>query len=99
MFSVSPGAGPGYLVAYAERVDDPKTRIWYYPTVTGEMPKVLPQESTSVLAVGIRLGLEHEPGRYLIQAWISQRELLRAEIAGGDQALSNHSTSEVEIVR
>ena len=83
MFSVNAAIASGYLGAYAERLGDPAPeRIWYFPDPTGRSPQVASGSGTIVLPQGIRIGLEHRPGRYRVIAWIAEREPVRAAAGG-----------------
>ena len=84
MFSVGASERPGYLAAYAERVDVPAPRIWYFPARSGGQPRVEPAAATRVLGEGIRLGAPHVPGRYRVHAWISETPTARTDDADRD---------------
>lgn len=100
MFSVNAAVVSGYLGAYAERVGDPAPeRIWYFPDPTGRSPQVASGSGTIVLPQGIRIGLEHRPGRYRVIAWITARVPTRA--AEGDLTADGgagaHDAFELEV--
>ncbi|HVR21285.1 MAG TPA: hypothetical protein VMS65_16340 [Polyangiaceae bacterium] len=83
MFSVSAVANAGYLVAYAERVGDPKKeRIWYFPRTGATAPRVEAQAGTAVLPQGVRLGPPHVRGQYRVRAWLSEEPATRAQLEG-----------------
>jgi hypothetical protein len=71
MFSVNSSQAAGYLLAFAERLDDPPARIWYFPASDGSAPSVEPRASTTVLSQGVRLGPPHTVGKYRVSAWLS----------------------------
>jgi hypothetical protein len=83
MFSVSAVPNAGYLVAYAERVGEPKTeRIWYFPRADATAPRVEAQTGTAVLPQGVRLGPPHVRGQYRVRAWLSDTPRTRAQLEG-----------------
>lgn len=100
MFSVNAAVASGYLGAYAERVGDPAPeRIWYFPDPTGRSPQVASGPGTIVLPQGIRIGLEHRPGRYRVIAWITEREPTRAADGGliSERATRAHDAFEIDV--
>jgi hypothetical protein len=80
MVSVGASERPGYLAAYAERVDGPAApRIWYFPSRGGAQPKIEPATDTRVLGEGVRLGAPHVAGRYRVHVWISDTPVERTD--------------------
>jgi len=71
MFSVNSNQSAGYLLAFAERVAEPPTRIWYFPASDGTAPSVEARAATTVLSQGVRLGSPHTVGKYRVTAWLS----------------------------
>jgi hypothetical protein len=81
LFQVNAAMVAGYLGAHAERADAPGgLRIWYFPTATGESPRVAPGTGTVVVPDGIAIGPEHAAGRYRVTVWISGKPLARSEV-------------------
>jgi hypothetical protein len=79
MVSVGASERRGYLAAYAERVDVPAPRIWYFPVRSGGQPRIEPAAETRVLGEGIRLGAPHVAGRYRVRVWISDVPVERTD--------------------
>jgi len=88
MFMVSPAVQTGYLVAYAQRVDEPNgERIWYFPDAAGKSPFVTAGGSTRVLDEGVKVGPEHRRGQYRVTLWLA-----RSAIGRGAPALASQRT-------
>lgn len=96
VFSVSGNPKPVYVVAFAERVDDPKARIWYFPHADRPPPRAAGQGGTTVLAEGVRLAAPHARGKYRVKAWLSDSELTRAQAERLDER--EGQTIELELV-
>jgi hypothetical protein len=101
MITVNAAVVSGFVGAYAERIGAPlQDRIWYFPTSEGQMPEVVPGQSTVVLPKGIRIGEEHEPGRYRVTVWIASRLIDRSEVDSlSSGVVRTRSTFDLEIVR
>jgi hypothetical protein len=73
----------GYLAAFAERTGNAKQeRIWYFPSESGESPRIEATAETVVVPQGIELAAPHAPGRYEVTLWLSDhpdRRVLPAE--------------------
>lgn len=100
MFVVPPSSPGGYLVAYAERTEEPKgDRIWYFPDAAGRLPLVRGSGSTAVLEQGVKVGPEHRPGTYRIVLWLTTTAVERQAPAPAPQgAEGTVTTAELEIV-
>jgi hypothetical protein len=85
LFSVNAAVTQGYFYAYAQREGwAGGERIWYFPTASGQAPRVTSGEGTVILPEGIRLGQEHASGRYRVTAWVATRPLVRSAIPIGE---------------
>jgi hypothetical protein len=81
MFTVDGATAAGFLGAYAQRTDDPtQTRLWYFPDASGRAPAVASGAGMIVVPEGIKIGQEHRPGTYRVNAWIANRPLTRSEV-------------------
>jgi hypothetical protein len=101
MFTVNAAVVSGHFGGYATPVGMPSSaRIWYFPNASGEAPFVSSGTGTVVLPNGIRIGPEHQSGRYQVTVWLSSRPLSRKEVdqASPDVFLSRESL-EIEVVR
>lgn len=101
MFTVNAALASGTLGAYAERVDDPThQRIWYFPDGAGEAPTVAPGAGTMVVPRGIRIGPEHQPGRYRVTVWLADRPLARGDVdAAPAKAIRARASFDLQITR
>ncbi|HEY3493762.1 MAG TPA: hypothetical protein VGK73_03705 [Polyangiaceae bacterium] len=79
VFSVSGNQKPVFVVAYAERVDAPQARVWYFPHADRPPPRADGSGATTVLAEGVRLGAPHSTGKYRVKAWLAESELTREQ--------------------
>jgi hypothetical protein len=100
IFMVSPAVRTGYLVAYAQRVDEPNgERIWYFPDAAGRSPFVTGDGSTRVLDEGVKVGAEHRQGKYRVTLWLARSAIARGAPALASQAAQSTRTSvDLEIV-
>jgi hypothetical protein len=96
-FSIAGRTRPGYLVAYAERVDDPHAeRILYFPKSSGAAPPVEVSAGTTVLREGIRLGEPHTRGHYRLTAWIAEVPVEPSALEGEPPAHAQRSTFDID---
>jgi hypothetical protein len=81
LFQVNAAMVSGYLGAYAEPAGaSGGPRVWYFPTATGQSPRIAPGAGTVVLSDGIAVGPEHAAGRYRVTVWISAEPLGRSQV-------------------
>jgi hypothetical protein len=74
----------GYLAAYAERTGGAQhERIWYFPSESGESPRIEATAETVVVPQGIELAAPHAPGRYEVTLWLSDHPDRRVLSAAG----------------
>jgi hypothetical protein len=97
VFSVLGAKVTGHLQAWAEP-DEGTERIWYLSaeTQTAALP---PAVGTQPAGSGVRIGPEHQPGRYLIHVVFSTSPLSRPRLlAGNDPAELTHATFPLTVV-
>lgn len=70
---------PAVLAAWAEGPQG--QRIWYFPADDGEAPLLEATQEPVVVQRGIRLGPEHQPGRWRVQLLATRSRLDRDQIA------------------
>lgn len=99
-FMVNSAVASGYLGAYALRVGAPThERIWYFPSLGEAGPVVARGAGTVVLPEGVRVGPEHQRGRYLVTVWLSKKPLLRSEVDLAEpSAFAVYSKTTIEVV-
>ena len=74
-----------YLAAYAENAAH--DRVWYFPSVSGAMPEVLPRAGVEVLSQAIRLSDEHKSEReWKLHLLLVDQLMTRAALATPDKA-------------
>jgi hypothetical protein len=82
MFSVFGSSTPGFLGAYAQRVEGGE-RIWYFSAET-ESPRVpASDQATQPAGRGIVIGPEHTPGQYQVHLFLSAAPASQAELLAG----------------
>jgi hypothetical protein len=88
-FSVAGDRTSGFLSAYAEPLDMPGERIWYFSSETLSPQPVGAVDGTRVFDHAVNLGGTHRPGRYRIHAFLAPRPLSHTEMleSAGSQAL------------
>jgi hypothetical protein len=98
MFSVFGATTPGYLGAYARRVESGE-RIWYFSAET-ESPRVPASDrQTEPAGRGIVIGRDHTPGHYEIHLFLSTTPLTQATLlAGGDPRVVAHAVVPIDVV-
>jgi hypothetical protein len=70
---------PGFFAAYADCPS--RERIWYFPTATGAMPRVVPTAGPWISEQAARIGPEHGEGRCTLSLFLLPEPLSRARIA------------------
>lgn len=95
-FSVQPTRERAFLAAYAIAPDG--TRVWYFPSNTGELPQIDPSETVRVLPRGVRLAGPvgaYEEHLLLLRAPMSRDALILDPSAEG----ISHDVQRLELAR
>lgn len=85
-FAIRGSSPAGFLSAYAEPLDAPAERIWYFSSDTASPELAGAVDETRVFDRGVRLSGTHRPGRYRIHAFLADRPLSPAEMVASPDA-------------
>jgi len=81
VFEVNGAASGGWLAAFAEAPSG--ERIWYFPTASGHLSIVPPNDGHFLVKEVARLGAEHSPGKYRAHLYLLDSPVDRAALLKG----------------
>ncbi|HEY3500210.1 MAG TPA: hypothetical protein VGK73_36215 [Polyangiaceae bacterium] len=84
IFEIEGATEPGFFAAYAECAS--RERIWYFPTASGALPEIVPNQTRTIVGQAARIGSEHGIGGCELHLFALKQKESRPALVAGEAA-------------